>query len=206
MTPCSRQPRRAPSRRSRFTTRRPAQRSLARAEPFVARLAQAAIGETFNFYRDGERAGLRRERLARYLDARQGARFLLVGEAAGYRGARRSGIPFTSERQLTGGGPAEASATIVHRVLGELGLEDDVLLWNLVPTHPHLRDRPDTNRPPTRAEIEESRAFLAELAHGRRVIAVGRLAHAVLGGAYVRHPSHGGANGFRAGLARYFQA
>jgi uracil-DNA glycosylase len=179
---------------------------LAKAERFVARLGRAAIGETFNFYRDGERAELRRERLARYLDARQGARFLLVGEAAGYRGARVSGIPFTSERQLTGGDPAEASATIVHRVLGELGVDDDVVLWNLVPTHPHLRGQPDTNRRPTRAEIYESRAFLAELARGRRVIAVGRLAHAVLGGTYVRHPSHGGASGFRTGLARYFRA
>jgi uracil-DNA glycosylase len=178
---------------------------LAKTELLVARLAQAAIGETFNFYGEGERAGLRRERLARYLDAQQGARFLLVGEAAGYRGARVSGIPFTSERQLTGGDPAEASATIVHRALGDLGLENDVLLWNLVPTHPHLRDRPDTNRRPTRAEIDESRAFLAELARGRRVIAVGRLAQAVLGGKYVRHPSHGGANCFRAGLASYLE-
>jgi uracil-DNA glycosylase len=186
-------------------TRRPAQRSLRRTELLVGRLARATIGETFNFYRDGEGARLRRERLCGYLDARQGARFLLVGEAAGYRGARVSGIPFTSERQLTGGGPAEASATIVHRVLGELGLENDVLLWNLVPTHPHLLDRPDTNRPPTRAEIDESRSFLAELGCGRRVIAVGRLAHAVLGGEYVRHPSHGGASGFRAGLASYLQ-
>lgn len=182
------------------------QRSLAKAELFVARLAQAAIGETFNFYRDGKRAGLRCERLARYLDARQDAPFVLVGEAAGYRGARVSGIPFTSERQLTGGGPAEASATIVHRVLDDLGLENDVLLWNLVPTHPHRPGRRDTNRRPTRAEIDESRSFLAELAGGRRVAAVGRLAHAALGGAYIRHPSHGGANAFRAGLARYLHS
>jgi uracil-DNA glycosylase len=179
---------------------------LARPELFVARLAQATIGETFNFYRDGERAAVRRERLTRYLDARRSARFLLVGEAAGYRGARVTGIPFTSERQLTGGDPAEASATVVHRVLGGLGLEEDVLLWNLVPTHPHLPGRPDTNRRPTRAEVDESKSFLAELAAGRHVIAVGRLAHGILGGAYVRHPSHGGANVFRAGLASYLHS
>ena len=33
-------------------------------------------------------------------------------------------------------GPAEASATIVQRVLAELGVTADVLLWNVVPTHP----------------------------------------------------------------------
>jgi hypothetical protein len=174
---------------------------LGPASGLVARLAAAQIGDTFNFYRDGAGADVRRERLGAYLDIRRRARFVLVGEAAGYRGARVSGIPFTSERQLTGGDPAEASATIVHRVLGDLGLEQDILLWNLVPTHPHQPGQPDTNRRPTRAEIDESRSFVGELARGRRVVAVGRLAHAALGGAYVRHPSHGGANAFRAGLA-----
>lgn len=173
---------------------------------FVARLTAARIGDTFNFYRDGEGAGIRRKRLIDYLDRRQRAGFLLVGEAAGYRGARVSGIPFTSERQLTGGDPAEASATVVHRVLAELGLEDDFLLWNLVPTHPHLPGRADTNRRPTGREVDAGRAFLAELVRGRRVIAVGRLAHAALGGAHVRHPSHGGAADFRIGLARHVEA
>ena len=79
---------------------------------------------------------MRRERLAAYLEARSDASILLVGEAPGYRGARVSGIPFTSERQLTGVGPAEATATIVQRVLAELGLAERVLLWNVVPTHP----------------------------------------------------------------------
>lgn len=173
------------------------------ARRFVDRLAAARIGNTFNFYAEGERAELRRERLSAYLAARGGARFLLVGEAAGYRGARASGIPFTSERQLTGAPPGEATATVVHRVLAQLGLAEDVLLWNLVPTHPHLAGRPDTNRPPTGAEIEAGSAFLAELARGRRVVPVGRLAHARLGGTYVRHPSHGGAAAFRAGLVNY---
>ena len=118
---------------------------------------------------------------------------MLVGEAAGYRGARVSGIPFTSERQLTGCGPAEASATIVHRVLAELGIEDEVLLWNVVPTHPHEPDRPYTNRRPTRDEVEASARFLEGVARGRLVIAVGRLAEQATGAPYVRHPSHGGA-------------
>ncbi|MGH3014130.1 MAG: uracil-DNA glycosylase [Gaiellaceae bacterium] len=172
-------------------------------EAFVERLAAARIGTTFNFYRHGDGAGVRRARLAEYLAARARARFLLVGEAAGYRGARVSGIPFTSERQLTGRAPGEASATLVHRVLVELGLAEDVLLWNAVPTHPHRPGRPDSNRPPTGAEVAAGAQFVAELGHGRVVLAVGRVAHGLLGGAYVRHPSHGGAAAFRAALVHY---
>src|SRR5213078_1996874 len=127
-------------------------------EALISRLADAKIGDTFNFYRDGDGAEKRRARLLDYLRSRERAPLLLVGEAAGYRGARVSGLPFTSERQLTGAGPAEASATIVHRVLAE---------------------------------------------HGRTVVPVGRLAQAVLGGRYVRHPAHGGAVAFRAGLLRF---
>jgi uracil-DNA glycosylase len=171
-------------------------------ERLVERLAETRIGATFNFYRDGEGAELRRQRLTSYLQARHSAQLLLVGEAAGYRGARVSGIPFTSERQLSGQGPAEVSATIVHRVLGELGLEESVVLWNLVPTHPHLPGKRQSNRRPTRAEIEQSRCFLAPLARGRRLIAVGRLAEHELGADHVRHPSHGGSAAFRVGLIR----
>jgi uracil-DNA glycosylase len=167
---------------------------------FVERLARARIGQTYNFYRDGDGAALRRERLSTYLESRAGARYLLVGEAPGYRGTLVSGVPFTSERQLSGDAPGEATATIVHRVLLELGLEENVLLWNLVPTHPHRPGERRSNRPPTQAEIEEGVPFLAELADGRRTIPVGRLAHARLGGPYVRHPSHGGAAHFRRAL------
>jgi uracil-DNA glycosylase family 4 len=160
----------------------------------VERLADARIGATYNQY---ARSDLRRVRLRDYLDAHADAATILVGEAAGYRGARVSGIPFTSERQLTGWGPAEATATIVHRVLGELGVEADVLLWNVVPTHPGTAS---SNRRPTRAEVEAARPFLAELTRGRRVIAVGRIAAEVLAAQYLRHPSHGGAEAFATGL------
>jgi uracil-DNA glycosylase len=173
------------------------------AAAFVERIAAARIGTTFNFYRDGAGAAVRCSRLAAYLESRSDARWLLVGEAAGYRGARVSGIPFTSERQLTGRPPGEATATIVQRVLDELGVAGDVLLWNLVPTHPHFDGEPRSNRRPTRAEIAGAKPFLAELAGGRVVVPVGRLAQAELGGPYIRHPSHGGAASFRLGLARY---
>ena len=140
---------------------------------------------------------MRRARLREYLHAHEDAPVLLVGEAPGYRGARLSGIPFTSERQLTGHG-AEATATIVQRTLAELGL--DVLCWNVVPTHPGTSR---SNRRPTALEVRAARPFLEEVASERRILAVGRLAAAVTGAPYVRHPSHGGAAEFRAGLLRF---
>ena len=161
---------------------------------FVAELASARIGKTFNQY---SHSRLRRERLVAYLERFAAAPVLLVGEAPGYRGARISGLPFTSERQLTGSGPAEATATLVHRTLAELTLEEAVLLWNVVPTHPGTAS---SNRAPTRAEIAAGLPFVRELAQGRPVVAVGRLAHVELGGLHVRHPSHGGAQAFRDGL------
>jgi uracil-DNA glycosylase len=164
----------------------------------VERLAAARIGGTFNQYAHSR---LLQERLCAYLESRSGADVVLVGEAAGYRGARVSGIPFTSERQLTGSGPAEATATIVRRALAKLGVEDEVLLWNVVPTHPGSET---SNRRPSGAEIDAAGPFLAELTRGRIAIAVGRLAASALGAPYVRHPSHGGAAAFEEGLRRSF--
>jgi uracil-DNA glycosylase family 4 len=164
----------------------------------VERLAAAEIGATYNQYAESP---LLRDRLRAYFAERADAQLVLVGEAAGYRGARVSGIPFTSERQLTGSGPAEATATIVHRVLARLGVEEDVLLWNVVPTHPGT---PSSNRRPTRSEVEAAAPFLHELTRDRVPVAVGRLAAAVLDAPYVRHPSHGGAAEFEQGLRLAF--
>ena len=86
-------------------------------------------------------------------------------------------------------------------MLTKLGVEDEVLLWNVVPTHPGT----DTsNRRPTRQEVDAAFPFLEELTRGRVAIAVGRLAASVLDAPYVRHPSHGGAAAFEAGSRRAF--
>ena len=99
---------------------------------------------------------------------------------------------------MSGQGPAEATATIVQRTLCELGL--DAVCWNVVPTHPGTAT---SNRRPTRAEVAAARPFLAEMSSGRRILAVGRLAAEATGAPYLRHPSHGGAAEFRAGLLRF---
>ena len=168
----------------------------------IDRLAAARIGQTFNFYRDGAGAALRRDRLAAYLDARAEAPLLLVGEAPGYRGARISGIPFTSERQLTGEGPAEATATIVHRVLAELGPGRRGAALERRADPP---GRPIARTGPRRgAEVAAGPPFSPRSSpEGRRVVAVGRVAAGALGGDYVRHPSHGGRPSFREGLLRF---
>ena len=164
----------------------------------VSRLAAAKIGATYNQYAFSP---VLCERLRGYLDSRTEAQVVLVGEAAGYRGARISGIPFTSERQLTGAGPAEASATIVHRVLARLGVEEEILLWNVVPTHPGTAD---SNRRPRKDEVAAAAPFLDDVLRGRAVIAVGRIAEAATGAPYIRHPARGGAAEFEAGLQRAF--
>ena len=191
-------------------------------DDLIRDLTRASIGATFNQYREQGpddlpgAAQLRRDNLRHYLAQRQRAGVLAVGEAGGYQGMRWSGIAFTSERDLAGWGApfaatcaarrwSEPSGTIVHRVLGELGAELDVVLWNTVPTHPHRPGLPLSNRRPTTAEIAAGAVFVERaiaFLHPAVVVAVGRVAESVLGdrAAYVRHPANGGGAAFAAGL------
>jgi uracil-DNA glycosylase len=153
--------------------------------------------------------------LRHYLAARRAADVIAVGEAAGYQGMRWSGIAFTSEFDLLRWGDPyrrssrrvrpwkEPSGTIVHGVLEELGAEPRVILWNTVPTHPHLR-KPLSNRRPTREEITAGRVFaerLVDIVQPRVLVGVGRIACAALPEAqYVRHPAQSGATAFRLGM------
>ena len=77
-----------------------------------------------------------------------------------------SGLPFTSERQLTGAGPAEATATSIEcsRSSGSRTTSS----WNVVPTHPHRLGEPASNRRPNAREIAGARPFLdGSLSAGR---------------------------------------
>ncbi len=182
-------------------------------------LPTLTIGATFNQFRDtgpddlpGAPA-IRLANLRHYLQQRQEADVIAVGEAAGYQGMRWSGIAFTSEFDLLRwGGPyrrssrrarpgKEPSGTIVHGVLDELGGERRVILWNTVPTHPHLPGKPLSNRRPTREEIAAARVLverLLDIVQPRLLVGIGRIACAALPKAhYVRHPAQSGATAFR---------
>lgn len=158
------------------------------------------------------------DRFRHHLHQRLDAPVVLVGEAAGWRGARQTGVPFTSPIQV-GGSTGEASATVVQRALDELGLTDEVLLWNACLLHPHRSTIPNSNQAPPAKAIDQCMALLEEIIAGKLVVAVGRRAEQAVGrivggrvdragtapraatAVSVRHPSFGGAREFRSGLA-----
>ncbi len=181
------------------------------------------IGGTFNQFRDTgpddvpDAPAIRLANLRYYLEQRQGADVIAVGEAAGYQGMRWSGVAFTSEFDLLRWGDPyrrsslrprpwrEPSGTIVHGILDELGAEQRVILWNTVPTHPYLPGKPLSNRRPTRGEITQGLAYarrLIEIMQPRLLVGVGRIATEALDerAVYVRHPAQSGATAFRAGM------
>jgi len=177
----------------------------------VVNLPSCQEPRLLNFYNEndsqnigGDPPGLASERLEwlrRYLTARWNAPIIMVGEAPGYRGARWSGIAFTSQHQLTGAGWKEMSAQIVHGALQKAGLETQVMLWNACAIHPSKTGSPLSNRRPSATEVQMSAILLRRLIVGRRVLAIGKVAEQMTGGEYIRHPSMGGANAFREGIA-----
>lgn len=152
-------------------------------------------------------------------------RLLLIGEAPGYQGCHFAGIPFTNEALLLRGAVpriqlegrltsrplswSEPSATIMWGALHDLGIADQVVLWNAFAWHPHKPGKLYSNRAPTREELEAGLAVLEavlECFRGARLIAVGKVAAKTLAHlghephSVLRHPSMGGATEFRGGL------
>jgi len=132
---------------------------------------------------------IRARQLGAYLaERRADARLLLIAEAAGYQGAKFSGIAMTSERILLGhlaqkgvqpeavirapiersSQPAlkplgfnEPTATVVWGTLLGAGVDPRAWVnWNAFAFHPHRPAEPLSNRTPTRAELEAGQPIL----------------------------------------------
>lgn len=164
----------------------------------------------------------RLKRLRQHFDCK--ARFILIGEAPGYQGCHFSGVPFTSESLIMKGviprvtSPnriskrerpwSEPSATVVWRVLFDLGIAETTVMWNAFPFHPY-DGLLHSNRTPKAHELDVGKEFCRRVvgnAPGSKIVAVGKKAAEVLKrigvepDACVRHPSMGGAREFADGM------
>ena len=205
---------------------------------FVKNLQQAKFPDTFNPYRDRcERCDLhdavqiRTETLSSvlYAAADIGIDSVWVGRDLGYRGGRRSGLPFTDDIRLSQAGAywniptrrstkdepiAERTAAVVWKALQEI--EQSVFLWNVFPLHPHLPGTPFCNRAHNRKEREWGATMLAELMEllsPATVIPVGKDAASVvcaIDGTNrvfpVRHPSYGGQSEFLRKISHFYNS
>ena len=169
----------------------------------------------------------RRESLtAMFAALNRGAETMWIGRDLGYRGGRRTGLPFTDDVHITSASAhyaigalrratitppvAERTASEIWRVLRDTQARP--LLWNVFPLHPHEAGSEFTNRSHTRAERDFGLILLEELIRlfePRQIIGIGRdavnaISHLGRKAIYVRHPSYGGQADFRSSMARLF--
>lgn len=185
--------------------------------------------DAFNFYRDVDSSvdrsdgdEIRRKNLRRYLeDVVDSAEVLVVGQSPGWRDCRFSGVPFTSQAQLlrpdfpvngdrSSRGPnplSERTATQLWENL--LPYYPTLLFWYSYPIHGHRPGATQTDRTPTRRELDEFGPVVEgiyEILDPEQVVAVGRSAQTALENleiehSYVRHPAYGGVRAFRRGVS-----
>lgn len=182
-------------------------------DDFVEKLANYVPSDdtVFNMYRgDSEAAAKCRENLRKYLEERRGAWVLLIGEALGYNGAAKTGVPFTSETD-------EPSSKVIWEFFDTEYPDDSsfVLMWNAFPFHPHEDGNLKSNRKPKASELEIGREFLEMLLEVFPEIicvgVIGRTAEKALSHmdlkyspAHIRHPAHGGKKECLEGLREAF--
>ena len=126
-----------------------------------------------NFYFKNEKETQSRlNNIAEYLEyyINNPPKYILVGEAPGYKGCAQSGIPFTSQYiisntkffksnfQLIGGEEKERTSTVIWKCLETM--KQYPLLWNAFPFHPHEENVPNTNRPLLPEEEEEGLQYI----------------------------------------------
>lgn len=204
-------------------------------ESFIKALKKLpSTAEVDNLYRGNSKlARLRRKNLEIYLKRMQELqpRYLLVGEAPGYKGCKLTGVPFSCEELLMIQEPhpvlgiehkyqcfhtenleKERSAQMVWTELNKYS--EVPLIWNIFPYHPHKANHPNSNRAPRVSELRMGQAFIQRLVKIypiTHLAAVGRKAHqgilemdiSPIEVQYIRHPSYGGKNDFVKGLEKF---
>ena len=194
---------------------------------FTRALSELQLPSVFNPYSDHcpshdrvNAAQIRRRNLIRCIEYAIDTQVetIWIARDLGYRGGRRTGIPLTDEvhlhsteklfgdinleRATKGPVVAERTAAIIWRVLARI--DQPVVLWNIFPLHPYVKNDPLTNRCHTRSERELSWPMLEallEMIRPKQIVAIGRDAGNALSDiqyplSTVRHPSYGGQTEF----------
>ena len=187
-----------------------------------------------NLYANDAHGKIRRANLKEYFRrmALLSPDLILIGEAPGYQGTRRTGVPFASEHIITGGMPEvaffneikgftrayderlykEPTSTIMWRTIN--AYDKPPLLWAVYPLHPHHLGTTESNRTPTRKEVEATKEHLMKLLHItgiKTVLALGNTAKTTLDelgipAQKLRHPARGGGPTFRLQLDELMKA
>lgn len=188
--------------------------------------ALGPLSNTENLYDSNNKEGMQRAhnvKLYLRLIAQQKPDTLLIGEAPGYQGTTRTGIPFCSEFIMEKNMPEasffnnaqgfrrvfddtkifkEPTSTIMWRTLSQY--KKLPLLWAVFPHHPYIGNNLLSNRTPTTHEVKILEHLLIDflsIFEVKQVLSVGNTAKNTLdsigiSSIKIRHPSHGGANIF----------
>lgn len=167
-------------------------------DSFINKLSEYKSTDTVNnmYYGHSKNAIERRNRLKNYLSSIKNPMYIFVGEAPGYKGCARTGVPFTSD-------DGEMSARVMNEAFKKELPSITPLMWNAFPFHPHKKGDLNTNRKPTAKELkigqEFLRDFLTIFPSVKYFFAVGRTSEKLLKETvdsrmveYIRHPAHGG--------------
>ena len=125
----------------------------------------------FNQYQDKDILNNLRLYFEYLLDEKPGT--LFTAEALGYKGCRISGIPFSSSQLIKTSNHkifkklrdkivlkeiiSEKTATIFWN---SINVKYAPFLWNAFPFHPHEKDNQNSNRKPSKSEVEEGKKGL----------------------------------------------
>ena len=191
---------------------------------FIASLTQRGDSETVtNPYLNKVKA----HNLEVYLRAAlENPHIVFIGEAPGYHGCAKTGIPFTSYEQLkiavhpfidsivdqihSTGPDSEMTARCFWEAMAQNNIIP--IPWNVFPFHPHQFKNQQSNRTPSEDEIEEGAEYLFELLNlvsHKCIIAIGGKSHSLLTTLqiehlHVRHPSFGGQTIFKNQINDWF--